>query len=81
MSLSKSKRHIRIINPKTPYVNWSIARNLKHTCKYKNGGQNPNAIALNWLLHDLHICTMHWYIKHYIMDILDQGYEKFIMIM
>ena len=43
--------------------------------------RNPNALALNWLLHDLHIGTMHWYIKHYIMDILDQVYERFIMIM
>ena len=33
------------------------------------------------IFHALHTCTLHQYIKHFIMDILDQDYERFVMIL
>ena len=43
--------------------------------------ENPSSSALTLIFLALHACTLHWYIRHFTMDILGQEYERFMMLL
>ena len=41
--------------------------------------QNPSYYALTLVFHALHACTLHWYLENFIVEIIGQEYEGFMM--